>query len=65
MSSVVVLVETEVPAAEGTEDDVAPSAVDGAMLLSLAAAIHVGTDGWDDDVGGGGDGSAVVASRPP
>jgi hypothetical protein len=37
LSLVVVLVETEVPAVEGTEDDVAPSAVDRATLLSLAA----------------------------
>ena len=63
MSSVVVLVDTEVPAVEGVEDDVERPAVDGEALLSLAAVIHVGTVEWDDK-GGGGRGGGAVACRP-
>ena len=63
MSSVVVLVDTEVPAAVGVEDEVAQPAVDGAALLSLAAVIHVEMVGWDNKGVGGGGGGAV-ACRP-
>ena len=63
MSSVVVLVDTEVPATEGVEDEVARPAVDGTALLSLAAVIHVEMVGWDNEGVGGGGGGAV-ACRP-
>jgi hypothetical protein len=45
MPLVLVLVDTEVPAVEGMEDDVVWLIVEGAALLLRAAVIHVGTDG--------------------
>ena len=69
MLSSEVLVDTEVLTAEGMEDDAARLLLDGAALLSLAASIHVGTDGSDGGGGGGGgagEGTRGAAScRPP